>query len=253
MSFLLLGGRRILQSSVLLSKATRPVLAIESFGFQRHWFSNSKKKDKKSSKKHTKSSKTIQAAEAASAPKKPETAEQHTEWVKFQQSIAIDGFDTGQTTQVVTRGRRKVKSKKKLSENQRKILERQRLTGTGGGEYPPLRFSEEETQRLLVEAYSKIPKRTGRRGGRNRKRQERRWQLVRDIHAKHKKNMIAYHYRRMAARGTKAKEVKEICTSSQDVIRRDREYQLSVYHQWAANMGLTRVPSLISSPAHSRT
>jgi hypothetical protein len=175
--------------------------------------------------------------------------DQHQQWVEFQQRISVDGFETGQTTTAIKVGKKiRQKDKKKMSENQRRILDRQRLTGTGGGEYPPLRFSDEETAQLLAQAYAALPKRTGRRGGRNLKRQERRWRLVREIRARQKVHIIAAHGRRMMKRHTKIKQIQEILATAPAAVRRDREYQLSVYRRWAATMGLSPVPALYVPP-----
>lgn len=184
-------------------------------------------------------------------------AEQHKAWVKFQQSIAVKGFETGQTTTIQvgsksSKAKRGRATKRKINEAQAKILERQRLVGTGGGEYPPMRYSEEETERLLAEAYAAIPQGTGKRGSRNKKRQERRWQLVREIRAKQKAHLAAFQVRKMAKRSQKIKEVKAILQEAPQVRQRDRLYQLAVYQRWASTMGIGPfAPKMLQSGVES--
>lgn len=171
-----------------------------------------------------------------------EPALQHKEWVAFQQSIAVEGFETGQTTTVQstkkTRGGKKATKRKQTRRDlmEEKLKERQRLTGAGGGEFPPLRYSDEETERLLAQAYAALPVRTGKRGTKNLHRQKRRWHLVREIRRKYKAHMANFQVRKMAKRSRKIREVKAIIDAAPGIRQRDREYQLSVYQRWAATM-----------------
>jgi hypothetical protein len=175
------------------------------------------------------------------AAKVESSALQHQEWVKFQQSIAVEGFETGQTTTLQstkkTRGGKAVQRQKtKRDVMADKLQERRRLTGAGGGEFPPLRYSDEETERLLAQAYAALPVRTGRRGTKNLKRQKRRWHLVREIHRKYKAHMAKFQIRKMEKRARKMKEVKAVLASAPDIRARDQEYQVSIYQRWAATM-----------------
>ena len=168
-------------------------------------------------------------------------ANQHQGWVDFQKSIAVEGFETGQmkeTKKKSTRGGRnlsKRKSKEALKLEER-IAERQRLTDIGGGEYPPLRYSDAETERLLAQAYAAIPARGGKRGTRNKKRQEKRWWLVRKIHKKYKKNMLKYQERKMAERSRRVKAVKAVLAEAPEINSKDRAYQMEVFARWTATM-----------------
>lgn len=169
------------------------------------------------------------------------SVQQHQEWIDFQKSIAVDGFETGQTTTVKKSSRRGGKrlSQRKSKEAVRleeRLAERQRLTDIGGGEYPPLRYSDADTERLLAQAYAAIPERAGRRGTRNKKRQFRRWRLVRQIRKKYKKNMMKYQERKMTERSRRVKSVKVVLTEAPDIRNKDREYQLHVFQRWMANM-----------------
>jgi hypothetical protein len=170
--------------------------------------------------------------------KKPdhETSLQHKEWVKFQQSIAVDGFETGQTLEEVTKKSRGGKSKVKSTSAQEKIKDRQRLTDVGGGQFPPMRYSDEETERLLAEAYAALPERAGKRGTRNLKRQGTRWHLVRKIRKKYKWQMAQYQTRKMEKRSKKVREVKEMLGEAPDVRQGDRAYQAQVFAKWATIM-----------------
>ena len=111
------------------------------------------------------------------APKKEEAQPflQHQEWVKFQQSISVDGFETGQVTTAKvlkkSKGGRRIRRKK-----EREMEEWQaKQANLGLGKFPAIRYSPEETERLLAEAMATLPKREGKRGTRNLKRQKRRY------------------------------------------------------------------------------
>lgn len=159
---------------------------------------------------------------------------QHEEWVKFQQSISVDGFETGQITKVSTakktRGGRLARKKKEreLALKDQSI----ELADIGGGQYPALRYSEEETQRLLTEAYANLPERAGKRGTRNKRRQRLRWHRVKKIHKKEKKWRIAAHFRKMGERSRNIKGVMEIKATSAAVRQKEQEYQDSVLKRW---------------------
>ena len=125
---------------------------------------------------------------------------------------------------------------KEQIEIEERLAERKRMTDIGGGEFPPLRYSDEETERLLKQAYAAIPKRDGKRGTRNKKRQERRWWLARQITKKYKKNMRLYHERKLVAEKRRREAVKTVLAESLEVRDKDREYQLQVLQRWRATM-----------------
>jgi hypothetical protein len=107
----------------------------------------------------------------------------------------------------------------------------------GGGEYPPLRYSEEETNRLLEEAYASIPERAGKRGTRNLRRQANRWEAVRTARNLSKTNYgIRTHERRMAHRSRLATEVRQVKEDAPSVRERDAAYQQYVLEQWTHRM-----------------
>ncbi len=103
----------------------------------------------------------------------------------------------------------------------------------GGGHYPALRYSDEETERLLAEAYAAIPPRAGKRRTRHLKRQRIRMAKKREQHAIYKKQRIATHERRMAHRSRVAQECRTIREGSEEVRQRDLKYQQYVLSRWA--------------------
>jgi hypothetical protein len=191
-------------------------------------------------KKKLKKKKNAPAKDAEETPKltlEDTAVTQHKEWVKFQQSIAVEGFETGATLELQSPQKKSggSSSKRKKSRNkilEEKILERQRLAGAGGGEYPPLRYSEEETERLLKEAYDNLPKRAGKRGTRALKRQKRRWAMVRNIRRRYKEHLQKFYKRRMEERSRKVRQIKELKEQAPRIVQQDREYQRYVYERW---------------------
>jgi|UPI000581A661 hypothetical protein len=167
---------------------------------------------------------------------------QHQTWVNFQKSISVEGFETGQTVVVKstkkTRGGQAARRRSKMSSFEAKLQERKRFTDVGGGRLPPMRYSEEETERLLTEAYANLPERAGKRGTRNLKRQANRWHLVRKIRKKYKHNLANFQIRKMEKRSDTIKQVKKVLADSPAIQQRDREYQLKILQRWAANMTL---------------
>merc|ERR1712157_322741 len=103
----------------------------------------------------------------------------------------------------------------------------------GGGNYPQLRYSQEETERLLKEAYEGIPKRDGKRGTRKKRRDRRRQNLVRKIHHKVKVAKIAAHYKKMEKKSRIAREVRETKKTSKEIRLKEEAYQMIVLKGWA--------------------
>ncbi len=106
-----------------------------------------------------------------------------------------------------------------------------------GGEFPALRYSDEETERLLAEAYAAIPPRAGKRGTRNLKRQKRRWFIKRQYDKKKKFERMAEHERRMAKRHEISVAMYQIRENSGDVRQKDQAYQQEILNRWAKIMG----------------
>lgn len=174
------------------------------------------------------------------------TSLQHLEWVQFQQNISIDGFETGQSTEVQsmkkTRGGRNRKKEVKLTAAEIRMAERQRLSTSDGGQYPPKRYSDEETERLLTMAYAAIPARAGPRGTRNLKRQKLRWASVRAIRRKYKYHIMEHHEATMLKRSKKMQDIKAVLAASPGICTNDRTYQIEVLRRWASTM-MTNQPT----------
>jgi hypothetical protein len=106
-----------------------------------------------------------------------------------------------------------------------------------GGEFPTLRYSDEETERLLAEAYAAIPPRAGKRGTLNLKRQKGRAFVRMQYHYKKKLERIGAHERRMAKRKRTNDEIKRCRSEAEDVRARERDYQDMVLQRWAMMNG----------------
>lgn len=161
---------------------------------------------------------------------------QNQEWAKFQQSISVDGFETGQQTEASLIK----KSRGGKQARRRKALEMDRLKPSNDQvsdeKFPAIRYSQEDTERLLEQAYGTLPARAGKRGTRNLKRQDRRWGLVRDIRAKYKANIIAAHERRMEKRQWKRQQVIAAKLQAPISTEQDLNYQAQVLRRWNETM-----------------
>lgn len=170
---------------------------------------------------------------------------QHDTWVQFQRSIAVSGFDTGQTVKERQLGKKnrggKIDRKRKEREAEAEAALKG-LTDTTqlkGGEFPELRYSDEETERLLAEAYAAIPPRAGKRGTLHLKREKRRWWIKRQYDAKKKHERMEEHTRRGAHKKRINQEVKDTRAGAVDVREKDLEYQSMVLQRWAEMNGHT--------------
>ncbi|KAL3900002.1 MAG: hypothetical protein SGARI_006338, partial [Bacillariaceae sp.] len=170
---------------------------------------------------------------------------QHQEWVKFQQSISVSGFQTGQT--VTATVLKKSRGGKQARRKREKELARLQgldpsLAGTTAAEstsssavatkFPAIRYSPEETQELLRQAYEELPERTGKRGNRNLRRQALRWKKVRKIRSDYKANIVNAHERRMEHRHYKRQRVIQAKEDAVVQRQKDLEYQKSVLERW---------------------
>ncbi|KAG7362046.1 hypothetical protein IV203_025712 [Nitzschia inconspicua] len=174
---------------------------------------------------------------------------QHQEWVKFQQSISVSGFQTGQvTTATVLKKSRGGKQARRKREKELTRLQgiSPAMSGAGafqaagGGsstsaaatKFPAIRYSPEETENLLRLAYETIPERAGKRGNRNLRRQERRWKLVRKIRSDYKANIVRAHERRMEHRHYKRQRVVQAKEDAAVQREKDLQYQAKVLQRW---------------------
>jgi hypothetical protein len=161
------------------------------------------------------------------------------EWRKFQKTLIYDADATKDSNQ--TKGKKrggKVSRKKK--EKEMKLLDKQegRMFDVGTGQFPPLRYSDEETQRLLDEAYSMIPPRGGSKKTRQLKRQKNRFKTIRRMRYIKKQEKIAHHFDRMAKRSLRTKLCQEVISGAVDVRERDSDYQKEVLRKWASMQGI---------------
>lgn len=169
---------------------------------------------------------------------------QHQEWVKFQQSISVEGFQTGQT--VTATVLKKSRGGKQARRKREKELARLGAGSTGTTTYgdasatttkfPAIRYSVEETQELLKQAYAALPERAGKRGNRNLRRQANRWKVVRDGRSQYKKYIILAHERRMEHRKYKRDRVVLAKDDAPVQRQKDVEYQAKVLKMWAQKM-----------------
>ncbi|KAL3823064.1 hypothetical protein ACHAXA_011116 [Cyclostephanos tholiformis] len=166
----------------------------------------------------------------------------HDAWVQFQRSIAVAGFETGQTTREKNLGKKNRGGKMDRKRREREAeaeaaLKGEDVTQLKGGEFPTLRYSDEETERLLAEAYAAIPPRAGKRGTLNLKRQKGRAFVKLQYAYKKKLERIGAHERRMAKRKRTNDEIKKCRSEADDVRAREREYQDMVLQRWAIMNG----------------
>lgn len=98
--------------------------------------------------------------------------------------------------------------------------------------FPAIRYSPEETQELLRQAYEALPERNGKRGNRNLRRQEQRWKRVRKIRSDYKANIINAHERRMEHRHYKRQRVIQAKDDAVVQRQKDLEYQKYVLERW---------------------
>lgn len=168
---------------------------------------------------------------------------QHEEWVRFQQSITVDGFQTGQTTTATVL--KKSRGGKQARRKREKELARlgAAMDSTDGEKisavaqkFPAIRYSPEETEELLQQAYAALPVRDGKRGTRNLRRQETRWKTVRKIRSDYKAEKINAHFNRMEARKYKRDRTKDALESAPDQRQSDLEYQGMVLKRWMDTM-----------------
>jgi hypothetical protein len=165
--------------------------------------------------------------------------------VKFQQSITVDGFQTGQTTTatVLKKSRGGKQARRKREKELARLggdglVDSSLAGGTGqkisavAAKFPALRYSVEETEELLKLAYATLPTRTGKRGTRNLKRQANRWKIVRKIRSDYKAQLLRAHYRRMLQRKYKRDRTKEAMHEAVDQRQSDLEYQGQVLKRW---------------------
>mmetsp|Transcript_24437 Transcript_24437/g.37366 ORF Transcript_24437/g.37366 Transcript_24437/m.37366 type:complete len:228 (-) Transcript_24437:71-754(-) len=123
-----------------------------------------------------------------------------------------------------------------------------RLLDAGSGQFPPLRFSDEETERLLAEAYAGIPERGISKGTRRIKRQKNRFFGIRKAASIKKAEKIAHHFDNMEKRSKKVQDILKMKEIAVETKVEDKEYQLRVLQKWSQ---LHMIPSKVSIEADS--
>jgi hypothetical protein len=160
-------------------------------------------------------------------------------WMKWQQSL-INSSDEGPKKK--TRGGktlRKRAAKDLASSAVSEASSQERLLDAGQGQFPPLRFSDEETERLLAEAYANIPKRAGKRGTRALKRQKVRFHFLRKADKIKKKEKIQHHFAVMEKRSQKVKDIQKMKEISEVDRAADAEYQMKVLEEFVIRTGIS--------------
>jgi len=119
--------------------------------------------------------------------------------------------------------------------------------------FPAIRYSPEETQELLRQAYEALPERTGKRGNRNLRRQARRWKLVRKIRSDYKANIIRAHERRMEHRHYKRQRVIQVKEDAVVQRENDLDYQRKVLERWVNNLVMQKDTTSAEKKADPKT
>jgi len=186
---------------------------------------------------------TDEEAPTATAAAEKNPFLQHQEWVRFQKSITVDGFQTGQTTTATVL--KKSRGGKQARRKREKELARLGAYSDDGStekisavaqKFPAVRFSTEETADLLQQAYAALPPRAGKRGTRNLRRQADRWKTVRKIRSDYKAQQANAHCNRMAARKYKRDRTRDTLECAVDQRADDLDYQGMILKRWAATM-----------------
>jgi len=169
---------------------------------------------------------------------------QHQEWVKFQQSLKVSGFQTGQVTATSllkksTRGGKQARKKREKELARLGAFEGISADGRQGAKlsaaaakFPAIRYSPDETEKLIKLAYETLPRRTGKRGTKNLRRQANRWRTVRKIRSDYKAQLMQAHRRRMEHRKYKRDRTDRTKLVSVDQRRRDLDYQGKILQRW---------------------
>lgn len=161
---------------------------------------------------------------------------QDQQWAKWQNALLKK---EGDAPTIKRRGGKALNKKKEVIESlssQERLLE-----GAGPGQFPPLRFSDEETERLLKEAYSKIPKKVGGKKTRRKKRMANKFNAIRKARAIKKKEKVEHHFDRMEKRSFQLEGINRMKELAVEVRVEDQEYQAAILQQWAEFNGVNLV------------
>jgi len=224
------------------SMATSNRKVIDAKNAKRLKIQQKKKKNTNASKAASDTDEANGTEDAVAKNKNPFL--QHQEWVRFQQSITVDGFQTGQTTTATVL--KKSRGGKQARRKREKELARLGAYSDASGsekisavaqKFPAIRYSPEETEDLLKQAYEALPARTGKRGTRNLRRQATRWKKVRKIRSDYKAHLVNAHFKRMEVRKYKRDRTSDTLEAAPDQRQDDLDYQGMVLKRWMETMG----------------
>lgn len=94
-----------------------------------------------------------------------------------------------------------------------------------GGHFPPLRYTDAETQRLLTESYANMPARAGPRGTRHRKRMKNRIFDRNKAAAKQKFFKKRAHFAKMAKRSQVVADIQQVQSHAPVLCDKEQAYQ----------------------------
>lgn len=168
-----------------------------------------------------------------------ENKDPDAEWNKFQKSLIYDPT-INQNEGMTKNKRRGGKVTRKKKEKEMKLLDKQegRMFDVGTGQFPPLRYADDETQKLLAEAYGALPPKGTSKKTRQKKRQKNRFKVIRKQRYVKKQERIAAHFAKMSKRSLLSKQVRGVIDGADDVKEREVAYQREVLKKFAMIQGL---------------
>jgi hypothetical protein len=162
------------------------------------------------------------------------------EWSKWQESLI--NTDESSAVKGKRRGGITLRKKQAAAAQSTSLSSQARLLdGGGAGLFPPLRYSDEETERLLKEAYSKLPEKGGKRGSRKLKREKNRYHGIRKARSIKKMEKINHHFDKMDKRSLKSEGIRKMIELAVEVREEDKNYQIDLLRKWAEINGATSV------------
>jgi len=154
------------------------------------------------------------------------------EWSKWQESL-INTDDSSKATGK-RRGGKTLRKKQAAAAQSTSLSSQSRLLdGAGPGQFPPLRYSDEETERLLKEAYASLPEKGGKRGTRKMKREKNRYHGIRKARSIKKMEKINHHFDKMDKRSLKSEGIRRMIEVAIEVRVDDQAYQMEVLRKLA--------------------
>lgn len=170
------------------------------------------------------------------------TDDRDSEWNKFQETLMFDETKlSGSISKKSKKRGGKTLRKKKTRELELIKKQEGRIDDVGTGQFPSMRYSDEETERLLKEAYDNLPKKGISKKTRQLKRQRIRHRVIRKARYIKKQERIASHFARMEKRSLVVKDVKRVIETADSIREKDLMYQRKVLMKWAEIQGLTAV------------